>query len=69
MTIAPGSLLNPRIDDIEASLQPKAVDNGFQTLGLSSMVRHARLQGKLQTDEGVLGNQALAIIPVEIFCI
>ncbi len=69
VTIAPGSLLNPRIDAIEASLQPKAADNGFQTLGLPRMVRHARLQGKLQTDEGVLGNQALAIIPVEIFCI
>jgi hypothetical protein len=25
--------------------------------------------GKIQTDEGVLGDQAIAIVPVEILCI
>lgn len=69
VTVAPGQIINPLIDAVELALQPKFADNGFQTLGLNRQVRHARLQGKLQTDEGVLGNQALAIIPVEIFCI
>jgi len=70
--IAPGQELNPLIDAVEAALGPNEYVPGMglvQNLGLPGMVQHARLQGKLQTDEGVLANQALAIMPVEIFCL
>jgi hypothetical protein len=30
------------------------------------MVQHAYIAGKIETDEGVFGDQAVAIIPVEI---
>ena len=42
---------------------------GIQNLGLPTMVQHAYIQGKVETDEGVLGDQAVAIIPSEILCI
>jgi len=32
------------------------------------MVQHAYIAGKVETDEGVLGDQAIAIVPVEILC-
>ena len=33
------------------------------------MVQHAYIAGKIDTEEGVLGDQAIAIIPVEILCL
>jgi len=42
---------------------------GIQNLGLPTMVQHAYIQGKVETDEGVLGDQAVAVIPIEILCI
>jgi hypothetical protein len=64
----PASLLNPLLDAIEAALAPAAA-TGVQDLGLPDMVQHARLSGKVETDEGVLGDQAVAILPVEILCL
>jgi hypothetical protein len=29
----------------------------------------AYISGKIETDEGVLGDQAIAIVPVEILCV
>jgi hypothetical protein len=40
-----------------------------QDLGLPQFVRHARINGRIETAEGVLGDQELAIIPVEILCV
>ncbi len=65
--VAPGIDLNPLIDAVELALKPDWT--GFLDLGIPDQVRHARLQGKLQTDEGTLGQQAIAIIPIEIFCV
>jgi len=65
---APASLLNPLIDAVEAALAPSPA-TGIQDLGLPDMVSHAYIAGKLETDEGVLGDQAVAIIPVEILCL
>ena len=42
---------------------------GVQDLGLPAMVQHASIAGKIETDEGALGDQAIAIIPVEILCL
>lgn len=66
--VAPAMMLNPLVDAIEAALAPIAV-TGVQDLGLPAMVQHAYIAGKIATDEGVLRDQAVAIIPVEILCL
>jgi hypothetical protein len=65
--LAPATVMNPLIDAVEAALQPDAV-TGVQNLSLPAMVQHAYIAGKIATDEGVLGDQAVAIVPVEILC-
>ena len=66
--LAPGTILNPLIDALEAALAPSPT-TGIQNLGLPEMVQHAYIAGKVETDEGVLGDQAIAIVPVEILCV
>ena len=66
--LAPTAILNPLLDALEAALSPSPV-TGIQNLGLPQMVQHAYMAGKVQTDEGVLGDQAIAIVPVEILCV
>ena len=66
--LAPTTILNPLLDALEAALAPPPA-TGIQNLGLPEMVQHAYISGKLETDEGVLGDQAIAIVPVEILCV
>lgn len=61
---SPASVLNPIIDAIEASLAPENAMTQACTLG--GLVTHAWIEGNIQTDEGKLGDQAVAIIPVHI---
>jgi hypothetical protein len=65
---APATVLNPLLDALELALAPSPV-TGIQNLGLPAMVQHAFIAGKIETDEGVLGDQAIAIVPVEILCV
>ena len=60
---SPAIQLNTLIDALEAALAP-AFPPENQTLG--GLVTYARINGQIQTDEGVLGQQAVAIIPIEI---
>jgi hypothetical protein len=66
--VAPATVLNPLIDGVEIALAPPAA-TGLQDLGLPGVVQHAYIAGKIVTDEGVLRDQAVAIIPVEILCL
>jgi hypothetical protein len=66
--LSPTTVLNPLLDAVEAALTPSPT-TGVQDLGLPAMVQHAFIAGKIDTDEGALGDQAIAIIPVEILCI
>lgn len=66
--LAPATMLNPLLDAVEAALAPSAA-TGLQDLGLPAAVQHAFIRGKIETDEGVLGDQAVAIVPVEILCV
>jgi hypothetical protein len=66
--LAPATVLNPLLDAVEAALAPSAT-TGVQDLGLPGQVQHAYISGKIETDEGVLGDQAVAIVPVEILCV
>lgn len=65
---APAMILNPLLDSLESALAP-APATGIQNLGLPQLVQHAYIAGKIETDEGVLGDQAIAIVPVEILCV
>jgi hypothetical protein len=65
---APASVLNPLLDALEAALAPSPV-TGIQNLGLPAMVQHAYIAGKVETDDGALGDQAVAIVPVEVLCV
>ena len=65
---APAMILNPLLDAVVAALAPSAA-TGIQDLGLPNMVQHAYIAGKIETDEGVLGDQAVAIVPIEILCL
>ena len=60
--------LNPLLDALEAALAP-APATGIQHLGLPDMIQHAYIAGRVETDQGVLGDQAIAIVPVEILCL
>ena len=66
--LAPAAILNPLLDAVEAALAPNAA-GGIQDLGLPAFVQHAYIAGKVATDEGALGDQAVAIVPVEILCL
>ena len=66
--LSPATILNPLLDAVEAALAPAAT-TGLQDLGLPAMVQHAMIAGKIDTDEGALGDQAIAIIPIEILCL
>jgi hypothetical protein len=60
---APAPVLNAILDAIEAAIAPDITD-GFQTLG--NLVSHCWISGPIETDEGTLGAQAVAIVPIEI---
>ncbi|HLI20183.1 MAG TPA: hypothetical protein VKV32_03635 [Stellaceae bacterium] len=59
----PATIVNPLLDAIEAALAPDPFTN-VQSLG--GLVSHCWIAGKIMTDEGVLGGQAVAIVPIEI---
>lgn len=62
---SPSSLLNPLLDAVEQALQPQHPDiNQWQTLG--GLATHCWIEGTIETDEGTLGDQAVAIIPINI---
>jgi hypothetical protein len=66
--LPPGVILNPLLDALEAAVAPSPA-TGIQHLGLPEMVQHAYIAGRIETDQGVLGDQAIAIVPIEVLCI
>lgn len=58
----PASVMNPLLDAIVSALTPNPVSN---TVSLGGQVEHCRI-GRIETDEGVLGVQGVAIIPIDI---
>jgi hypothetical protein len=60
----PGAILNPIMDGVNAAL---VMDNDMtNACTLGGLVHWARI-GDIETDEGTLGEQAIARIPVEMF--
>jgi hypothetical protein len=66
-TVSPSTILNPLLMSVGALFNPDPVTN-FQTLSIEG-VSHAWIEGEIVTDEGVLGDQAVAIIPIRILCV
>lgn len=60
----PGSQLNPLLDAIEAALATAGPLQRTQTLG--GLAEHCWIEGDIDTDEGTLGDQAVAIVPIRI---
>lgn len=60
----PATKLNEIIDAIVSALGPDNPLKNTNTLG--GLVHHCRIEGVIETDEGTLGDQAVAIIPVVI---
>jgi len=60
---SPGEVLNPILDAITAALDANAIGTP-QTLG--GLVEWARIEGSIETSEGTLGDQEVAMIPVRI---
>ncbi len=62
-SIAPSTSLNNIIDAACTILQPP-VENNRQTLG--GLVEYAAVEGDIEIFEGVLGDRAVAILPIRI---
>lgn len=64
-TTSPSTQMNSLLDAIEAALEPDNPIKNRNTLG--GLVEHCAIEGSIETDEGTLGDQAVAIIPIVIF--
>lgn len=62
--VSPAIQLNALIDAIEAAIAP-VPGVGIASLGLSD-IKHCFINGTVETDEGTLGHEAVAIIPIEM---
>ncbi|TWB20669.1 hypothetical protein FBZ89_10668 [Nitrospirillum amazonense] len=56
-------VLNPLLDAVEAALRPPPGQDK-QTLG--GLVHDCWIEGQVTTDEGALGSQAVAIVPLHL---
>jgi hypothetical protein len=65
--IPPTTLLNPILDVIDRALQPTG-GSTVQTLGIDG-ISHAWISGQIETYEGLLGTQEVAVIPISILTV
>lgn len=63
-TVVPSQMLNPLLDAVDAALAVDDRSNNVLTLG--GLVSHCWIDGKTENFEGMIGDQAVAIIPVSI---
>ena len=61
---APSTILNDALDAVTTAMKPDYPVQEVLTLG--GLVEWARIEGTIETDEGVLGDQAVALIPVSM---
>ena len=69
---APSTVINNLLDALEVAIKPvqfgmPGFPGSVQVLGdTTGRIRHAWISGEVETDEGVLGDQAIAIVPIAI---
>lgn len=61
----PSTAMNPLLDAIEAALEPSPAAGGAGS-ALGGLAHRCWIDGTIETDEGTLGAQAVAIIPITI---
>ena len=61
----PSTVLNTVLDSIEAALEPSPAAGGVGA-ALGGLAQRCWIDGTIETDEGTLGAQAVAIIPITI---
>lgn len=66
-TIIPAHVLNPLLDAIEGALVVDDQSNDACTLG--GLVSHCAINGAVEIYQGNLGDEAVAIVPIEILVI
>jgi hypothetical protein len=64
---APATILNPLIDAVEQAIRRRR-RRPFNTSDCRDRAARPHLR-QVETDEGVLGDQVIAIVPVEILCV
>jgi hypothetical protein len=60
---SPAIAMNALLDAVAGALQPA---NGQLNQTLGGLVDYCRVTGTIETDEGALGAQAVAVVPIEI---
>ena len=60
----PTSIQNALLDDVAAALAPD--DFGTKALTLGGLCKHCWIDGNIETDEGLLGQQTVALIPIKV---
>lgn len=65
----PATALNNALDEICNAINFCHPVTGKNQLGLPGEVQYCRVDGTIETDEGALGQQAVAIIPVTILIV
>lgn len=63
-SILPQTLQNNFLDQIDTALKPDSMPEYSLTLG--GLVSDVRIDGKIETDEGLLGEQVVVIIPLKV---
>ena len=62
---APGAVINPLLDAVCNAINAPHPITGRSTLPVDG-VEFCRVSGTIETDEGTLGDQAVAIVPISI---
>ena len=65
----PASILNPLVDAVDQLLAPDPFTGYFALQVNGQTISHCWIDGEIINDEGVLGSQAVAIIPVRILAV
>ena len=65
--IIPTAQLNDILDAMDEALRPVPSPTNKQTLG--GLVEHCWIDGAIETDEGTLGLQVVAIVPISILVV
>lgn len=68
-TSAPAPILNPLVDAVDATLKPAPALGYYPLIVNGQTISHCWIDGQIENDEGVLGSQAVAIIPVKILAV
>lgn len=65
--IVPSAQVNDILDAIDEALRPLPSPVNSQTLG--GLVHHCWVDGPIETDEGTLGLQSVAIVPISMLVV